>query len=444
MKTAVIGLVSLLWVGCAARAPTNLEFVERSDWQFTEPPPPEPEAVAAELRRKGELTLEDALRVADLSNPDLAAERKNIDLATAALWQAKLYPNPAFVYGFEEWSLSEGSSIGTMTAGVSTPLVVGGRIKAATSLAEADRDVAAIEYLGQRRSLLTDVKRAFFRVLAARNRVALAGETKDLARSLRNAANERFAAEAVPEMEVLKASVSLARAEADLRAAEKEAAVADKALLGLLGEAGWEGVHFVGDLRTEFPAAEFGSLRDRAEESHPVVLAAKKRKEAAEHGLELERAKRWQDWEFEILGGRGSAADFIVEGGIRIPLPLRDKNQAGIRRAEIRLVQANLELDAARNALVPRVAEAFHAFMAARDRVEILRSTILPKAHKALDQTREGYRVGKFEYLDLLDAQRTLAEARTSYTTAVAELNEAAATLEELSGTRLVRDPEEK
>jgi len=75
--------------------------------------------------------------------------------------------------------------------------------------------------------------------------------------------------------------------------------------------------------------------------------------------------------------------------------------------------------------------------------VEIFRATILPQAEKALDQTREGYQVGKFEYLDLLDAQRTLAEARIGHAAAVAELNEAAATLEELGGVRLTPEEEE-
>ena len=444
MRVAAIGLVSLLHVGCATGEPSGLGPVEQSDWRFIAPPPPEPEDKAAELRCKGELTLDEALRLADVSNPELAAERKNIDLATAALWQAKLYPNPALVYEFEEWAFADGLGDSKMTAGISTPLVVSDRIGAATRLAEKEREVAAIRFLGRRRSLLSDVKRAFLRVLAARSRVALAGETRDLARSLRDAAKERFLAEAVPEMEVLKASVSLARAEVDLRAAQKEMAVASEALLGLLGAPDGQDVRFVGDLRTEFPGVDLAQIRRQAEATHPLVLAAKKQKEAAERGLELEKAKRWRDWELGVRGGRSSAPAFVLEGGIRIPLPLTGKNQAAIRAAEIRVVQAGLELEAARNALLPRVAGAGHAFMAARDRVEIFRSTILPQAGKALDQTREGHRLGKFEYLDLLDAQRTLAEARIGHAAAGAELNEAAATLEELSGTRFVPETKEK
>ncbi|NUN51835.1 MAG: TolC family protein [Planctomycetaceae bacterium] len=188
---------------------------------------------------------------------------------------------------------------------------------------------------------------------------------------------------------------------------------------------------------------DLAEAQQQTEESHPLLQAAAKRKEAAQRALELERTKRWQDWDLDLLGGRSADAEFILEAGVRIPFPLRDRNQAGIRSAEIRAAQADLQFDAARNELLPRVGEAYDAFMAARDRVAIFRSTILPQATKALEQTREGYRVGKFEYLDLLDAQRTLAEAKVGYTAAVAELNESAATIEELSGMRFTTEPKE-
>ena len=65
------------------------------------------------------------------------------------------------------------------------------------------------------------------------------------------------------------------------------------------------------------------------------------------------------------------------------------------------------------------------------------RETILPKAQKALEQTDEGYKAGKFSYLDVLDSQQTLAEARIAYVSALWDLNRLAAELEKVTGTRL-------
>jgi cobalt-zinc-cadmium efflux system outer membrane protein len=69
--------------------------------------------------------------------------------------------------------------------------------------------------------------------------------------------------------------------------------------------------------------------------------------------------------------------------------------------------------------------------------VIVYQQDILPKARRALDQTNEGYRLGKFAFLDVLDAQRTLAEARSTYAESVAELNFAATDLERFMGSDL-------
>jgi cobalt-zinc-cadmium efflux system outer membrane protein len=73
--------------------------------------------------------------------------------------------------------------------------------------------------------------------------------------------------------------------------------------------------------------------------------------------------------------------------------------------------------------------------------VATYRDEILPKAEKAVAQTNEAYGLGKLPYLDVLDAQRTLAEARIAYVAALSELNVTAADLERLIGTRLTPIP---
>jgi cobalt-zinc-cadmium efflux system outer membrane protein len=75
--------------------------------------------------------------------------------------------------------------------------------------------------------------------------------------------------------------------------------------------------------------------------------------------------------------------------------------------------------------------------MAALERATVFRDDILPKAQKALDQTLTGQKEGKFNYLDVLDSQRTLAEARIALATAVSELNLSAVDLEKLTGTQI-------
>jgi cobalt-zinc-cadmium efflux system outer membrane protein len=61
----------------------------------------------------------------------------------------------------------------------------------------------------------------------------------------------------------------------------------------------------------------------------------------------------------------------------------------------------------------------------------------MPGAETAFEAAQIGYRQGKFDYLEVLDAQRTLFSSRTRYIQALAEYNRAVAEVERLIGTPL-------
>ena len=71
---------------------------------------------------------------------------------------------------------------------------------------------------------------------------------------------------------------------------------------------------------------------------------------------------------------------------------------------------------------------------AAQENVRAYRDRILPKAEKAAALVRTGFDAGKFGFLDLVDTQRTLTEARLAYWDKLLELNLALAELEALAG----------
>ncbi len=427
--------LALLLAACAAPEPLPLRDVEIREERFA-PPRRDAESLVRLLREKDALTLDDVLAIADVLHPRLESERRNVDVATAVLWDAGLYPNPSLIAEMEEARSGEPLSASKRVIGVSVPVVVGGRIGAATSLAAKQREIAAIQYVWKRREVLADAKRSFVGLLAARRRAELARETRDIALSLHQATEERYKAQAIPEMELLKSAVNLAKAETDLTFAEKDAAVARKALLAGMGDADFPAAGFAGELTTAFVIPSADALRGQVT-GHPLLEAAAKSKEAAELERDVARAERIPDLAIEAKIGDDDGDGTILEAGIEIPLPLFNRNQGKIAAAEVRIRQADLELMAVKSELSRRLDEAYRTLVAAQDRVAVYRDEILPKAQKALDQTREGHAKGKFGHLDVLDAQRTLAEARTSFVAALTDLNSAAVDLEILTGVKL-------
>ena len=63
-----------------------------------------------------------------------------------------------------------------------------------------------------------------------------------------------------------------------------------------------------------------------------------------------------------------------------------------------------------------------------------LKDKVLEGAQSAFDAAEEGYRAGKFDFLVVLDAQRTLFEAKGKYIGALADFHLAKADVERLVG----------
>ena len=64
----------------------------------------------------------------------------------------------------------------------------------------------------------------------------------------------------------------------------------------------------------------------------------------------------------------------------------------------------------------------------------ILHNDVLPKAQRAFEAARQGYQQGKFDYLHLLDAQRTLFQTQAQYVDSTEAYHKAQADVQRLTG----------
>jgi cobalt-zinc-cadmium efflux system outer membrane protein len=81
------------------------------------------------------------------------------------------------------------------------------------------------------------------------------------------------------------------------------------------------------------------------------------------------------------------------------------------------------------------VQEAQVQLEAARQRSELISSTLLPHAEHALEVSRAGYSAGRAEFGDVIDAQRILLEMEVEYTAARSAVSMALAALDRAIGS---------
>ena len=129
--------------------------------------------------------------------------------------------------------------------------------------------------------------------------------------------------------------------------------------------------------------------------------------------LALERAKG--ELNFSISGGYKRLEEdnddaFVV--GVSIPLPVSDRNQGGKLEAAHRLARSVEEQRLAELQITQSFHTAYSELTTAYHQIEQIRSQILPASQQVFDAARMGYEQGKYEYLTLLDAQKSLFETR--------------------------------
>jgi cobalt-zinc-cadmium efflux system outer membrane protein len=160
----------------------------------------------------------------------------------------------------------------------------------------------------------------------------------------------------------------------------------------------------------------------------------------ADAAFQLERARGVPDVSIGIGAQRtpdvGRTQPLI---SVSIPLPLADRNQGAQRQAlrKREAAQALAQAEALR--LRAEVLQAADQLAARTEEIEALRQEVLPAAQTAYDAARRGFELGKFGFLDVLDAQRTFLQVRGQYFTALSQAHRLLADMDRRLGTADVR-----
>lgn len=388
----------------------------------------------------GVLILQQALESAVRFNPELAAAEQGVRAAEGGARQAGVWPNPEIELEAEEFGGTDsrkGYDAAQTTARVSQQLELGGKRFKRQAVARSEARLAGWDYEAARLDVLTRTKRAFVDVLAAQGQLTLAEAALTLAGDARKAAAERVKAGKVPQLEEIKAAVEVASSRIARDRAERDLEVARKLLAANWGSATPRFTEAVGSLDVVNGLDPLDALAEALDQS-PEIARWTDELAAARESLALARSQRVPDVavsagirRFEDDGALAAVAS------ITLPLPLFDRNTGGIAAAQHNALGAEQKQSVARLRAATELAEVHNRLQNASAEAAAIRETLLPAAQKAFDAADMGYRQGKFGFLEALDAQRTLIEARSRQLAALAAYHKAAADLERLTGISL-------
>ena len=380
------------------------------------------------------LTLDQAVAAAGGSAPAADAARADIAAAEAGRTIAGLRPNPTVTTEVENIAGTGpygGFRGAETTVGFSIPIELGGKRSARIAVADARTMRAQLPAAITEADIRLQVTELYVNAVAAERRLTTALDQARIANEALNAARVRVRAGRASPIEEQRADVTRLNAEA---AVENARRLLDAARLNLGRRIG-QPVTGALDLTAldDLPAA-YGPQLAPTVEGTLALAAADADLAVADAGVRLARSQRIPD----VTVGPGvrrfsESNDTAALFSISVPIPLFNSGRAAVGQASAERSRAEAQrrmtaLDVEQAILDART-EAGNAATNART----ANGPALAAAQEAARIARIGYREGKFGQLDLLDAERTLAETRLTAIDALVAYQNARARLERLT-----------
>jgi len=378
------------------------------------------------------LTLDGALAAAGATSPAIEASRSGVTAAQAQRAVAGLRPNPSLDTMAENVAgtgIYNGLRSTETTLGLSVPVELGNKRGARVAVANAQLDRATLEAAMAQADLRLRVTQAYNDAAATERRLTNAREQVGIANEVLRGAKVRVSAGRASPLEAQRADVARLNAQAAAERAERSASVAMGNLIRLIGRSAttldtvwFSRIEMTGPRQ---PVSGQDTLAGAAVQADLTTATAQ---------VQLARSQRVPTVTLGAAARRLEASnDTAAVFSLSVPLPLFNNGRASVDLASAQRQQADAQRRMAlldvEQAMASANAEAENAATTARN----ANGPTLAAAQEAARIARIGYREGKFGQLDLLEAERTLAETRAAAIDALAAYHDAQARLERLT-----------
>ena len=405
---------------------------------------PGPPAVESRTPTSIRLSLTEALSLFVQQNLDVLIAKYGIEYSKGQQITARLFPNPVMSIG-NLASFTQGH-----TAGNSGQIFIqaqqlfelagkrGYRIESAGFGAQS----AEAAFEDAVRQLGFTVKDSYYRVQLAQRRLALAEENRDRFSRILDINTIRFKKGYIAEVDLIRIRLQTVDFHSQVIQSLQEAETARGDLRQLLRLSPGTTLELTTDLEFRRIDPEIGKLRVVAVDVRPDLRSKRFTHSQREADLRLAKAYRVPDLTvgtgYAIQGAQGPDNPQQWALNFGMPLPLFNRNQGGVRQAEVAVQTAEADLNKALNVVENEVEVAYRNLMQSRRLVEAYVGGVLDDARATFTIVERAYERGGATILDLLDAARTSRTIQQNYIEALFNYQRNVLQLESAVGQEIV------
>lgn len=375
------------------------------------------------------------------NNPEIRAAKARWEATKAAIPQAKSLENPVISVMFDripDSSVNPGTSMERVYS-ITQEFPYPGKLGLMGKMAEKEAQMIFEEYKGKERDVIRDIKTAYYDLFMIYKSIEVNLETKEILHHLSKIAEAKYATGLVSQWDVLKAQIELSQLanEIIILNQEKESVRARiNRLLNVPVESPLGEPESINDQKN-VPSIEL--MGELALQERPELKGMERFIEKEETGLNLAKKGYYPDFMVRLAQREedGSAAGWIAEFGVRIPLWFRTKQDYAVKESVSRLESAKNEYQGMKNMVSFEIKDALVKIRSAKSLVDLHKSTHIPQSEQALSGARIAYETGRVDFFALMESWKTVKSYKLDYYKSLATFEQAWADLERAVGREL-------
>lgn len=383
-----------------------------------------------------QLTLEQALEMAEQRQPEIAEAKALVEAAQGRARQAGAFPNPEAIAGAQQIPFGGVSNEREYVAGVAQSIPLSRRLSKARQAELLEREVRARGLEVKRRHIRKRVHGAFATALYQEKAYQAQNAIRQNAEKALAVTQARFEAGDALREDLARMEMELARAKVEAQRAESLHEQALVALTSAIGDANLLVKSLAGTLDEAFDIPTLESLAANLS-AQPEVALAEADVRARHARVDAAKAERIPDVKVELLYHRLEASQAnTFDLGLSLPLPFFSRNQGRLQEARAEATAAEARLRMTQNELAARLRQSYLQLTAALANRRAMKTEVLPRADTLLKAAEARYEAGDASLNEILPVRRDWAALQLGYLESLRDVLRAWAEVQNFSNLR--------
>jgi outer membrane protein, heavy metal efflux system len=391
--------------------------------------------------------LSELLAEAEKNNPQIEAARHSFEAAKQVPTQVSTLPDPQFTLQhlsvgsprpFAGYTNSDFAYIGL---GVSQDIPYPGKLRLKGEIAKREAGVSQQEIESVRRSVLVELKTAYFQLAYLSKTLAILEQDGNLLKQVQQAADARYRSGMGTQQELLQAQLQQTKLFREIALHQLEVGKLEARIKQLLNRPQDSPDIGPTDL-VETPLAQtYAELLAAAEVQNPEIASAKKIIEKQSLQVDLAHKDFYPDFNVQYMWQRTDPAQFrayyMLSVGVRVPIYRSRKQRPELAQAEAEKLRAGSELQAQSQQVAAELRTQYVLAQQTHELLKIHREGLSPQSRSEFQAALATYQSNKQNFQALLAAFLDVLHLDKEYWQNVAEYETAVARIEQITGLSL-------